>query len=145
MFLLLFIGCEDNPTEPSNCDIEIDGIWTGTTSNTIFSDECDCGDGVGTCENTSNDNSCLIVTVDGNSTIWDSCECDGEDEETCYEIIDEGYTCEESIITTNCGDESCDTYIIYGNTISHTNTVDGSSEGFGEGCTISYVITLVKN
>ena len=142
---LFVFSCDDNPAGPSTCDIEIDGIWIGVTADVVFSEECDCGDGVGECDNTSNDISCMIITIEGNSTIWDSCACDGEDEDTCYEITDEGYTCEGNIVTSNCGEANCDTFIIDGNTVSSTETFDGSSEGFGEGCIISTIITLIKN
>ena len=140
------MGCEDNPSEPTGCDIELNGVWNYTTIDLIYSEECICYGQI--CENSSTDNSCRFLLIEDKNVTFNECECDESDPEDCLDTNANTFDCEGSIISTeiDCG-ENCESSIsiIDESTISLTIINDGVNLGLNEGCFVSFVQTIIKN
>ena len=143
LLISLFIfSCDDNPSEPTSCDIEINGVWNYTTVDTSYSDECVCPQGE--CSDYSIDWSCASLIIEDENATLDLCQCQNTDSDSCLDTTETPYyECNGSNIT--CGDCESSISIINENTISITVLGDGLEEGYNEGCIITDTLVLVRN
>ena len=104
LIFVLFLGCDDNPSEPSGCDIQFENVvWVLESTVETYSDECDCSlIGLDTCPNeTEFYDLCSNLIINANTIISDWCSCEYASQ-NCYTTEPhDGYTCDENIITPN--------------------------------------------
>ena len=136
-FIVLLITSCDSGSD-NNCPFE--GTWNLSTFNYFYSDECTNGG-----EDGSIDLQCLTAIVANDTVTWDTCDCEGADQDDCTEEAEFNYTCETTFSEDNAE------VIIDGNTATYTLIepveefllYDGGS--YGDGCMITSMLVFERD